>query len=159
MKMKNQKGITLIALVITIIVMLILVGVSVTVALNGGLFATAKDAANETKTERDKEMALSNGTVKIGETTYDSIEEYVNSSEQKTITFYIQMLSGEKATYTAYEGMTWREWVENSELNNTGFYIQNSFVYTPGDPLFIVDFDGGIIADKVIVENYTYEQM
>ena len=41
---KKQKGITLIALIITIIVMLILVGVSVTVALNGGLFSTAKKA-------------------------------------------------------------------------------------------------------------------
>ena len=44
--MKEQKGITLVALVITIIVMLILVGVSITVALNGGLFTNAKDAAD-----------------------------------------------------------------------------------------------------------------
>ena len=46
--MKEQKGITLVALVITIIVMLILVGVSITFALNGGLFTNAKDAANNT---------------------------------------------------------------------------------------------------------------
>lgn len=42
--MRGQKGITLVALVITIIVMLILVGVSVTVAINGGLFDKARDA-------------------------------------------------------------------------------------------------------------------
>lgn len=42
--MKEQKGITLVALVITIIVMLILVAVSVTVALNGGLFDKAREA-------------------------------------------------------------------------------------------------------------------
>ena len=42
--MRGQKGITLVALIITIIVMLILVGVSVTVALNGGLFDKATDA-------------------------------------------------------------------------------------------------------------------
>lgn len=41
--MKGQKGITLVALVITIIVMLILVGVSVTVAINGGLFDKARE--------------------------------------------------------------------------------------------------------------------
>ena len=35
---KQNKGITLIALIITIIIMLILAGVSVTVALKGGLF-------------------------------------------------------------------------------------------------------------------------
>ena len=50
MKEKN-KGITLIALIITIIVMLILVGVTITVALNGGLFETATKAATETKKE------------------------------------------------------------------------------------------------------------
>ena len=56
--MKNQKGITLIALVITIIVMLILVGVSVTVALNGGLFSTANQAVSKTQLELDKEQLL-----------------------------------------------------------------------------------------------------
>lgn len=60
-KLKKQKGITLIALVITIIVMLILVGVSVTVALNGGLFSTAQGAARTT--EAEKELALSNGDI------------------------------------------------------------------------------------------------
>ena len=56
--MKKEKGITLIALIITIIVMLILVGVSVTVALNGGLFTKAKEAAQGTKTESEKEQLL-----------------------------------------------------------------------------------------------------
>ncbi len=52
---KNHKGITLIALIITIIVMIILVGVTVTVALNGGLFTTAKQAAEETQIQADYE--------------------------------------------------------------------------------------------------------
>ena len=43
--MKGQKGITLVALVITIIVMLILVGVTVTIALqDGGIVKEAQDA-------------------------------------------------------------------------------------------------------------------
>lgn len=46
--MKN-KGITLIALIITIIIMLILVGVTVNVALNGGLFSTTKKAKEKTE--------------------------------------------------------------------------------------------------------------
>lgn len=48
MKKTQEKGITLIALIITIIIMLILVGVTVSVALNGGLFDTAKKAAQGT---------------------------------------------------------------------------------------------------------------
>ena len=55
---KNQKGITLIALIITIIVMLILVGVTINVALNGGLFQKAKNAASGTQKQADKEELL-----------------------------------------------------------------------------------------------------
>lgn len=42
----KEKGITLIALVITIIVMMILVGVTVTIATNGGLFDYAGQASS-----------------------------------------------------------------------------------------------------------------
>ena len=45
--MKGQKGITLVALVITIIVMLILVGVTVSIALNGGLITKAQNAKTQ----------------------------------------------------------------------------------------------------------------
>ena len=65
MKKTNQKGITLIALIITIIVMLILVGVTINVALNGGLFQKAKVAADGTQKQAEKEelMAAAFGTV------------------------------------------------------------------------------------------------
>lgn len=55
--MKGQKGITLVALVITIIVMLILVGVSVTVALESGLFDKAKEAGSEYENAAAQEQA------------------------------------------------------------------------------------------------------
>ncbi len=63
--MKKEKGITLVALIITIIVMLILVGVTISVALNGGLFDKAKNAAALTQKESDKEelMSVAFGTV------------------------------------------------------------------------------------------------
>lgn len=59
-KTRENKGITLIALIITIIVMLILVGVSVNVALNGGLFDTAKTAAEKTDqaVQGEKDLAV-----------------------------------------------------------------------------------------------------
>ena len=55
--MKGQKGITLVALIITIIVMLILVGVSITVAINGGLFDKANEAGDSYQTAADQENA------------------------------------------------------------------------------------------------------
>lgn len=61
--MKEQKGITLIALVITIIVMLILVGVSITVAMQGGLFDTARNAASGTNNAAQAEKNLADGTI------------------------------------------------------------------------------------------------
>ncbi len=61
--MRSQKGITLIALVITIIVMLILVGVTITMAVNGGLFNYAKQAAEGTQNAMDEENSLSSGMI------------------------------------------------------------------------------------------------
>ena len=56
---KKQNGITLIALIITIIVMLILVAVTISVALNGGLFERGRNASEQTQRESDREALLS----------------------------------------------------------------------------------------------------
>lgn len=45
----SPKGITIVALVVTIVIMLILVGVTVIIAINGGLIGTAKDSKEETR--------------------------------------------------------------------------------------------------------------
>ena len=62
---KDQKGITLIALVITIIVMLILVSVTITMAINGGLFGYARNAAVETNEAKANELKLGDGKVTV----------------------------------------------------------------------------------------------
>ena len=76
--MKNQKGITLIALIITIIVMLILVGVSVSIALNTGLFKTTQEAAKNTQIAVDAEQKLAEGKIKIGDNWYASYQDYLD---------------------------------------------------------------------------------
>ena len=55
LRLKENKGITLIAQKITIIVMLILVGVTINVALNGGVFQKAEQAKTQTQKETDQE--------------------------------------------------------------------------------------------------------
>ena len=71
---KRQKGITLIALIITIIVMLILVGVTISVALNGGLFDVAGKATSDTEKHSIYDQILGvmkltdNGTINVEET-------------------------------------------------------------------------------------------
>ena len=47
--MKNQKGITLIALIITIIVMLILVAVTIYAVVQGGVIERTRVSAQETE--------------------------------------------------------------------------------------------------------------
>ena len=71
MTLKNQKGITLIALIITIIVMLILVGVTINVALNGGLFEKAETATKETE-----EKAILEEMLAMMEITYEGKFDY-----------------------------------------------------------------------------------
>ena len=60
--MKEQKGITLIALIITIIVVLILVVVTITISLKGGLFGTASDSARQAMEQRILEELISMST-------------------------------------------------------------------------------------------------
>lgn len=55
--MKNQKGITLIALVITIVILLILAGISISAVLgDNGILDKAKNAKLKTEIEREKEV-------------------------------------------------------------------------------------------------------
>lgn len=44
--LKNERGITLVALVVTIIILIILATISISVAINGGLVDKARDARN-----------------------------------------------------------------------------------------------------------------
>lgn len=65
--MKDTKGITLIALIITIIVMLILVGVTVTTAINGGLFTASQEAKFKTEVSQIKEFMETQKAVEIAD--------------------------------------------------------------------------------------------
>ncbi len=56
MRGKREKGITLIALIITIIVMLILITVTVTSVINGGIFKKAGEAVSKTKDSMKNEQ-------------------------------------------------------------------------------------------------------
>ena len=58
--MRGQKGITLVALVITIIVMLILAGVTISIVVSGDLFGNANQAVTDTvRGQIDEQIQLS----------------------------------------------------------------------------------------------------
>ena len=79
--MRGEKGITLIALVITIIVMLILAAVTITLVVNGNLVNHARDAKSGTESAIANETKLSEGTVQYGESKAEtSIQNIVDNT-------------------------------------------------------------------------------
>ena len=59
-KEKLNKGITLVALVVTIIILLILSGITISSLTNTGLFENAKEAKNRTEDAQKQEQELLN---------------------------------------------------------------------------------------------------
>ena len=81
--MQNRnEGITLIALIITIIVMLILVAVSVNILIKSNLIGTAEKTVNKYKTASEEENS---GVIEINGKKYNSIEDYINNKPLSTI--------------------------------------------------------------------------
>ena len=77
--MERNKGITLVALIITIVVMLILVAVSVNILIKSNLIGTAEKTASKYKTVAEEEK--SGEVVEIGGKKYNSIEDYMAGKE------------------------------------------------------------------------------
>ena len=110
--MKGQKGITLVALIITIIVMLILVGVTISVALNGGLFTKAGEARDKTKAEQVKE-AIQLARADILANYYDGtisqeseISSKLNTSFEKLIKDYLPDELDKKISVNTFDSAT-----------------------------------------------------
>ena len=97
--MQNRnKGITLVALIITIVVMLILVAVSVNVIIKSNLIGTAEKTVNKYKTASEEEA--NGGVIEIDGKKYNSIEDYMAGKEKLP-----DIKAGERATANSnYKG-------------------------------------------------------
>ena len=93
------------ALVITIIVMLILVGVTVTVAINGGLFGQTKKAA---KGYQQEALNEANETVVVDGVEYASVEDYMNGNR-------VYKPDGWIMAWTCSDGGTWSDTINAGE--------------------------------------------
>ena len=77
-KLKSKKGITLVALVVTIVVLLILAGVSINLVLgNNGIIAKAKDAETKSAEASQNDLKGMNGLV-------SEMEGVLNGNSGKT---------------------------------------------------------------------------
>lgn len=96
--MRNQKGITLIALVITIIVLLILAGVSIAMLTGeNGILNQATNATDETKIGEQKEDAMLQASELVSKY-YEEKYAKSNSTVEATAGAYV------KAQFEAKEG-------------------------------------------------------
>jgi len=144
----NSRGITLIALIITIIVMLILVGVTVTVALNGGLFSSAQDATGKTQLEADKEQLLELAIGAIGtegKVVFSDLDAAVLADGKFTKTddgTYKSVKSGNTFTVGDYGSITQASTEEPTEPENpsgTVAITPKKENYTVGEEVTIGD--------------------
>ncbi len=125
--MKKQKGITLIALVITIIVLLILAAVSITALTDEdkGVVTKAKQAASKTETAADEEDADIKEIID-----YADSEDWGNTGDTGTevpvpenpITFTLY-----DSEWVAEEGMTWEEWCTSPYNTSEVWYTPEEF--------------------------------
>ena len=104
--MKRNKGITLIALIITILVMLILVGVTVNVIINSNILSSAKNTAKKWQDEAQKEAG--NLTITIGGVEYASIEDYIQGNR-------IYDPEGWEMAWTCADGGEWSSTINKGE--------------------------------------------
>ena len=118
---KSSKGITLVALVITIIILLILAGISISALTNTGIFGKAKDAK-----QKSDEAALDQNT-KLDE--YESeINAYLpginaNTIASATDTEKANNYYGKSVNYTSANGVTgWKI-----------FYVDTNNIYLIAD--------------------------
>lgn len=149
--MKENKGITLIALIITIVVMLILVGITINVVLNSNILGSAKNAGKKWQDEEQKEATESN--IIIDGVEYASIEAYLNANKEVTNPYNPD---GWVAAWTCPDGGTSEEW---SDMINHGEPAEGDIVAklyeTTGNPIISMDevlYEGGDYNFVLVIE-------
>ena len=81
---KENKGITLVALVITIIILLILAGISISALTNTGIFEKAKDAKGKSEVaEKQQSETLDSYEKELNKYTSDNLEENIGVKFEK----------------------------------------------------------------------------
>ena len=84
--MKNQKGITLVALVVTIVILLILAGISISTLTNTGIFEKARDAREKSEVaEKQQSETLDSYEKELNKYTSDNLEENIGVKFEKNI--------------------------------------------------------------------------
>lgn len=167
----KQKGITLIALVVTIVVLLILAGVSVNALLgDSGIIGKAKEAQNKMNEAKESDLEEINKLTNWIDSKVNGTTEEPTQPEGKVIKFKLQCIENKIKEYEAIEGMTWKEWMKsdysksNSDVRFEEAYQEVMFYYeyvnAQGSSLptsgYIEQGSTRVKASDTIIENVQY---
>lgn len=132
---KKNKGITLVALIITIVVMLILVAVSVNILIKSNLLGIAEKTTTKYKADTENEANME--TIEIGGKQYNSIEEYLKTKNNNNND------NTDEKTYTVrfcnYDGTLLQE--VNVQEGGTAKYTLEKPTRTTNDSVDTPDID------------------
>lgn len=136
--MKKNKGITLVALIITIIVMLILVAVSVRIAIRSGLLDAAGKSTQTWTKEAEAEGNLSG--IKIGDKDLDDYMSTIDKEEVKIPWIYETKSDGTiKITDFDYSKLT--------AIEERALYVKGKYLLGTDTLIFPSKIDGKIVSE------------
>ena len=125
----KERGITLIALVITIVVLLILAGVTINAVFSdSGIIKKAQEAQNKMDQAAQNDLDAINN---LNEWIDNSVNGTTGKNTPIIKTMTIKLITGTQGTYSFEEGMTWGEWIV-SKYNTDGFKIINNCICSSG---------------------------
>ena len=174
-QVKREKGITLVALVITVVVMLILVGVAIAVVVDGdGLFSKTRDAVgayeNATRTEAEQIQTLMNeiNNYLTGENSASTwVEEphilngmtkvYWNGSNE-IVEGDADFIESEWYAYTEQTGTTEAEGSGTSKWANVKMSDGSYFVWIPRYEYKFLSGEGTSTAGEIDINFISTEQ-
>lgn len=150
--MKEKRGITLIALVVTIVILLILATVTINTTVgNSGIFARAKEA--KTKSEIAKE----NDTVSTAYASAQTYENNIGKVTKENLQKEMDELTGSGKTTVTGEGpfkVTYNESGRSYNIGATKYSVGDYVTYTPTSSSYTITganvSSGGKISDKTL---------
>ena len=141
----KEKGITLIALVVTIIVLLILAGVAISLTIgNNGLFTRAQNAVNVWNEATKKEENEIGDFIKVYDNTVNAIN---GDGEKEKIIFTISSENG--GTFEVDDGTIWEEFFK---VNFPGGW-SSPWLYRISDGL-VVEFQEEVYGKAIALGLY-----
>ncbi len=157
LKIKQEKGITLIALVVTIVVLLILAGVSISLVLNNnGVISKAKDAKNqyaEAQANEEKHFNEVSDCIdtKVGDTTGGG-SDYDPASDGVPIPAGFVYVGGTKASGLVISDATADKEKYKGQTTVGTDLVGNLFVWIPVDN--IADYKRSWYTESGSLSNY-----